>query len=152
MSGIGWSKLTLNELKDLCMSCSLSSVGNKEDLSDRFQAYFGKNKGKATDKSEVEDDEDLDDIIEVPRIDADERNWDNGRDADLELDDMRAYSQEADNRIKDELVGHSQGREKAEQITVDMFLSAMGKIEMKMERNFSALHREIEECDLLDEA
>ncbi|CAG8852133.1 28316_t:CDS:1, partial [Racocetra persica] len=42
----------------------LSSVGNKEDLSDRLQAYFGKNKGKATDKSRVGDDEDLDDIIE----------------------------------------------------------------------------------------
>ncbi|CAG8488705.1 26242_t:CDS:2, partial [Racocetra persica] len=98
------------------------------------------------------DDEDLDDIIEVPRIDADERDWDNGRDADLEVDDMHAYSQEADNRIKDKLVGHSRGREKAEQITVDIFLLAMSKIEMKMERNFSALHREIEECDLLNKA
>ncbi|CAG8689557.1 21237_t:CDS:2 [Cetraspora pellucida] len=103
---------------------SFYHFGNKEDLSDRLQAFFGKNKGKATDKSGVGD-EDLDDIIKVPRIDADERDWDDGGDADLE---------------------------KAEQITVDMFLSAMGKIEMKMERNFSALHREIEECDLLDEA
>ncbi|CAG8551042.1 7540_t:CDS:2, partial [Racocetra persica] len=151
MSGISWSKLTLNELKDLCMSCGLSSVRNKEDLSDRLQAYFGKNKGKATDKSGVEDEEDLDDIIEVPRFDANERDWNDERDADLEVDDVRAYSQEADNRIKDELVGRSRGREKAEQITVDMFLSAMGKIEMKIERNFSALYREIEECDLLDE-
>ncbi|CAG8832256.1 21259_t:CDS:2, partial [Cetraspora pellucida] len=122
---IGWSKLTLNALKGLCMSCSLSSVGNKKDLSDRLQAYFGKNKGKATDKSGVGDDEDLDNIIEVPRNDADERDWDNGSDANLELDDMRAYSQEADNRIKDELVGYSQGRKKAEQIKVDMFLLAI---------------------------
>ncbi|CAG8783272.1 5079_t:CDS:2, partial [Cetraspora pellucida] len=102
MLGIGWSKLTLNELKDL----------------------------KCYSKSGVRDDEDLDNIIEVLRIDADERNWNNGRDADLKLDDMH----------------------KAKQIIVNMFLLALGKIEMKMERNFSALYRKIEECDLLDEA
>ncbi|CAG8808877.1 4184_t:CDS:2, partial [Racocetra persica] len=101
MSGISWSKLTLNELKDLCMSCGLSSVGNKEDLSNRLQAYFGKNKGKATDKSGVGDKEDLDDIIEVLRFDADEKDWNDKRDADLEVDDVHAYLQEVDNRIKD---------------------------------------------------
>ncbi|CAG8699024.1 12347_t:CDS:2, partial [Racocetra fulgida] len=42
MSAVGkkWTKLTLNDLRDLCQSCGLDTHGNKEELGERLSALF----------------------------------------------------------------------------------------------------------------
>ena len=47
MPVVGWTKLTLSELKDLCVACNLSDKGSKEKLSKRLHAYFEMRKGSS---------------------------------------------------------------------------------------------------------
>ncbi|CAG8588714.1 33285_t:CDS:2 [Gigaspora margarita] len=46
MSTVIWIKLTLNELKDLCLFCDLDLQGNMDELGERLNAHFNKRKGK----------------------------------------------------------------------------------------------------------
>ncbi|CAG8503910.1 10233_t:CDS:2 [Dentiscutata heterogama] len=82
----------------------------------------------------------------------DKRDWRNGRFVDLEGNDINIESQEADSKIRDELANHLQGKERIESVLVDVFLSVLGSIEKKMNRNFVALYKEIQEEELLDKS
>ncbi|CAG8773129.1 13165_t:CDS:2, partial [Dentiscutata erythropus] len=144
MSVVSWTKLTLNELKDLCTSCGLSTGGNKEELSERLHVFFEKRMGKLPNTS-------LGRSNDVMRNERDGGIITEERDTDLAGDDLDATSQEADNAFRDVLAAHFQKKEKIEFVLVDIFLSALGSIEKKMDKSFSALHQEIEEGDLLDE-
>ncbi|CAG8590074.1 929_t:CDS:2 [Racocetra persica] len=89
----------------------------------------------------------LDDVKDRPKevVDID-LDADRGGEVDDDLDEA---SLEADNRIRKELAVCFQEKEKVSLVLVDVFLIALSSIKMKMDRNFSALHKEIEERDLL---
>ncbi|CAG8520863.1 34490_t:CDS:2 [Racocetra persica] len=128
MSFVSWNKLTLAELKELCLTCGLTSGGNKEELGERLHAYFEKRKGKQPDSEFV-----AGEMSHDPYIDT----------------------EGADDNIRDTLAARFQGQEQGchpEVMPADMFLSALRNLENKMDKNFSALHKEIEESDLLSEA
>ncbi|CAG8633324.1 19805_t:CDS:2, partial [Cetraspora pellucida] len=127
-----WTKLTLTELKDLCAACGFSVEGNKEELVERLHTYFDKRKDKGPEEEEIVD------------VDSDD---DGGGENELDED-----SQEADNRIREKFATHFQGKEKVSSVPVDVFLTALSSIERKMDKSFSALYREIEEGNLLEEA
>ena len=67
-------------------------------------------------------------------------------------DELDEDSQEADNRVREEFATRFRGKEKVSSVPVDVFLTALSSIERKMKKSFSALYREIEEGDLLEEA
>ncbi|CAG8814622.1 3495_t:CDS:2 [Dentiscutata erythropus] len=126
-----WTKLTLTELKDLCAACGLSIEGNKEELGERLHAYFDKRKDKG------------------PEVQL------KGSNREQEPGPRNAYDrtrEEVDNRIREEFATCFRGKEKVKSVPVDVFLTALSNIERKMDRNFSALYREIEDEDRLDEA
>ncbi|CAG8674461.1 23343_t:CDS:2 [Dentiscutata erythropus] len=146
MSVVDWSKLTISELKDLCISCSLSSGENKEELGKRLYAYFDVKRGKAS-NADIGNGEGYEGPDEI-----DERDWRNGKFIYLDGDDIDIKSQETNSKIRDELANHLQGKERIESVPVDVFLSALEIIEKKMNRNFVVLHKEMQEDELLDEA
>ncbi|CAG8715927.1 6407_t:CDS:1 [Dentiscutata erythropus] len=149
-----WTKLTLTELKDLCAACSFSVEGNKEELDERLHAYFDKRKDKGL-KAQLKGSNRgqepgprnaYDRTGEVVDVDLDE---DGGGEFE---DDLDENSQEVDNRIIEEFAACFRGKEKVKSVPVDVFLTALSSIERKMDRNFSALYKEIEDGDGLDEA
>ncbi|CAG8495285.1 5340_t:CDS:2 [Dentiscutata heterogama] len=147
-----WTKLTLTELKDLCAACGFSVEGNKEELGERLHAYFDKRKDKgpeAQSKGSSKGQEQGPAVTgdrtgEVVDVDSDD---DGGGEDELDED-----SQEADNRIREEFATRFRGKEKVSSVPVDVFLTALSSIERKMDKSFSALYREIEEGDSLEEA
>ncbi|RIB20404.1 hypothetical protein C2G38_1195966 [Gigaspora rosea] len=155
MSVVSWTKLTLSELKDLCVACNLSDKGSKEELSERLHAYFEKRKGKQPSTPSGKTVGETDGGNEKPKVDI---GVDNGDDfdvewfVDLEGDDIDAESQEADGKVRDEFASRFPGKGKVESVPVDIFLSALGNLEKKLDRSFSALHNEIEEGEVLDAA
>ncbi|CAG8656091.1 15811_t:CDS:2 [Dentiscutata erythropus] len=75
-------------------------------------------------------------------------------DVDLDKDgggkfenDLDEDSQKEDNRIREEFVACFRGKKKVKSVPVDVFLTALSSIKKKMDRNFSALYREIEDGD-----
>lgn len=71
---------------------------------------------------------------------------------DLEGDNIDEESQEADGKIRDEFAARFPEKGKVESVPVDIFLSALGNLEKKLDKSFSALHTEIEEGEVLDAA
>ncbi|RIB18081.1 hypothetical protein C2G38_2086679 [Gigaspora rosea] len=154
MNAGSWTKLTLTELKDLCAACGLSVEGNNEELGERLQAYFDKRKDKGPEAQSKENSkgrepgagDSRDKTGEAVDVDLD---VDGGGDFE---DDLDEESQEADNGIREEFEARFKGKEKVKSVPVDVFLTALSSIERKMDRSFSALYREIEDGDGLDEA
>ncbi|CAG8767363.1 3085_t:CDS:2, partial [Dentiscutata erythropus] len=134
-----WTKLTLTELKNLCAACGLSVEGNKEELGERLHSYFDKRKDKGP-KAQLKG---SNRGQEPGPKNADDRTGE---------DDLDEDSQEADNRIREEFAACFKEKEKVKSVPVNIFLSALSSIKRKMNRNFSALYREIEDRDGLDEA
>ncbi|CAG8684191.1 5925_t:CDS:2, partial [Cetraspora pellucida] len=151
MSFVSWTKLTVKELQDLCLTCGLSTGGNKEELGERLQRYFEKKKGKLPEIPQ-ENNAELRELSEGRINEIGQRVFADDRIVDLEGDDLEVLSQEADCRVGKELAARLQEKERIDSFPVDIFLSALGNIEKKMDRNFSVLHKEIEEGDLLDKA
>ncbi|RIB22590.1 hypothetical protein C2G38_2173594 [Gigaspora rosea] len=79
-------------------------------------------------------------------------NFDPEEFVDLEGDDIDAESQEADSKIREEFAARFPGKGKVESVPVDIFLSALGNLEKKLDKSFFALHNEIEEGEVLDAA
>ncbi|CAG8776875.1 17443_t:CDS:2, partial [Dentiscutata erythropus] len=127
MHAESWTKLTLTELKDLCVACDLSVESNKEELGERLHAYFDKRKDK---EPEVQLKESNRGQEPGPRNAYDRI----GEVVDVNLDEDRG------------------GKEKVKSVLVDVFLTALSSIKRKMDRNFSALYKEIEDGNVLDEA
>ncbi|CAG8656103.1 15812_t:CDS:1 [Dentiscutata erythropus] len=149
-----WTKLTLTELKDLCAACGLSVENNKEELGKRLHAYFDKRRDKGPEVQLKRSNR----RQELGPRNADDRT---GKAVDVDLDediggevedDLDKDSQKADNRIREEFAACFRGKEKVKSVPADVFLIALNSIKRKMDRNFSALYREIEEGDVLDEA
>ncbi|CAG8482955.1 12307_t:CDS:2 [Cetraspora pellucida] len=122
ISVVSWTKLTLHELKKLCVLCGLSDRGNKEDLGKRLHLFFEKRKGKQSEKS-----------LEGASAEASSR------------DNIYEESQEADKRIRDKIT-HYLEKKKEESVPINIFLSALGNLEKKIDKSFSALHLEIKEA------
>ncbi|CAG8589200.1 17672_t:CDS:2, partial [Cetraspora pellucida] len=151
MSFVSWTKLTVKELQDLCETCGFSTGGNKEELSDRLQGYFEKRKGKLPEKLQENEVK----TREFPEEDMDGfngRTFANNPVIDLEGDYLKDGSQEADCSVRDEFAARSQEKDRVEPFSVDIFMFALSKMEKKIDKNFSALQREMEEGELLDEA
>ncbi|CAG8690361.1 22380_t:CDS:2, partial [Cetraspora pellucida] len=113
--------------------------------------YFEKRRGKLSEKLQEGNvevgelpEEDVDDFSE--RISADKPI------IDLESDYLDVGFQEADHRIRDKFATYFQEKDRVEAFSVDIFMSVLSKIEKKMDRNFSALQKDLEEGELLDEA
>ncbi|CAG8738970.1 2077_t:CDS:2, partial [Dentiscutata heterogama] len=145
MNARSWTKLTLTELKDLCAACGLSVEGNKEELGERLQAYFDKRRDKEPEPQPRENNKGRESGVRDPRDKT-------GEAVDVNLDADGGESQEVDNGIREEFEAHFKGKEKIKLVPVDVFLTALSSIKRKMDRSFSALYREIEDGDGLDEA
>ncbi|CAG8717023.1 15135_t:CDS:2 [Dentiscutata erythropus] len=144
-----WTKLTLTELKNLCAACGLFIEGNKEELGEKLHAYFDKRKDKGP-KAQLKRSNRGQEpgprnaynrTGEVVDVDLDK---DRGGEFENDLDED---FQEADNRIREEFAACFRGKEKVKSVLVDVFLTALSSIERKMNRNFFALYREIEDED-----
>ncbi|CAG8646259.1 10014_t:CDS:1 [Dentiscutata heterogama] len=109
MPSVGWTKLTLSELKDLCITCSLSSEGNKEELGERLHGYFKKRKEKLPEVSSSQVGKDPKYNNGIPRDQAkkgDGRGFDANAFIDLDGNDIDSMSQEADKRLREEFASH----------------------------------------------
>ncbi|CAG8469969.1 14020_t:CDS:2 [Dentiscutata erythropus] len=130
-SSITWTKLSLGELRDLCIVCGLATNGNKEELSANLKAYFEKRKEK------------LPAMLFRDEVGVD--NPDNNCDQGHFKDNANALPHNSVKSNNDSNLG-----------TSDSFLSALRKIEKKMDQNFVLLQdqqiRETEEESFLDEA
>ncbi|CAG8669692.1 6298_t:CDS:2 [Cetraspora pellucida] len=127
-STVSWTKLTLNKLKDLCIACGLSSKRNKEKVGERLYRYFEKKTGKlpefpAQTTPSAEGVFDLENVC-----------------ADLDY-------QKVNDKMREEFVTHFYRKKEIDSVPVDIFLAVLGNIEKKMDKSFSALHREIEEIN-----
>ncbi|CAG8752722.1 23834_t:CDS:2 [Cetraspora pellucida] len=160
MSFVSWNKLTLAELKELCLTCRLTSEGNKEELGERLHVFFEKRKDKQPDSEFVAREMSHDPYIDTEGAgnefsNSGDRVFKRKGIADLEEDCVKLNSQFADNNIRDTLAAGFQRQEQRcypEVMSADMFLSALRNLENKMDKNFSTLYKEIEEGDLLNEA
>ncbi|RIB27818.1 hypothetical protein C2G38_2159544 [Gigaspora rosea] len=75
---------------------------------------------------------------EKPKVDIGVDNWDDFDTegfVNLEGDDIDAESQEADDKVRDELAACFLGKRKVESVPVDIFLSTLGNLEMKSADN-----------------
>ncbi|CAG8669574.1 12415_t:CDS:2 [Dentiscutata heterogama] len=120
-----WTKLILMELKDLYAACGLSVEGNKKELGERLHAYFDKRKDNDPKAQSKESSKGQKQGLIITRDRM-------GEVVDMDSDD--------------------DGKEKVSSVPVDVFLTALSSIERKIDKSFSALYREIEEEDSLEEA
>ncbi|CAG8533953.1 1742_t:CDS:2 [Cetraspora pellucida] len=128
MSVVSWTKLTIKELQNLCETYGLFTEGNKEELNDRLQEYFEKIRENLSEKLQESN-------IEVREC------------SEEDVNDFNVKS-----LIKDKFAIYFQEKDRVEAFLVNIFMSALRKIEKKIDRNFYALHKDLEKEELLYEA
>ncbi|CAG8541491.1 9545_t:CDS:2, partial [Cetraspora pellucida] len=116
MSFVSWNKLTLAELKELCLTCGLTSGGNKKELGERLHAFFEKRKGKQPDSEFVAGEMSHDPYIDTEGAgnefsNCGDRVFEREGIADLEEDCVELNSQFADDNIRDTLAAGFQRQE-----------------------------------------
>ncbi|CAG8560813.1 7006_t:CDS:2 [Scutellospora calospora] len=172
MSALGrkWAKLTLNDLRDLCQSCSLNTYGNKEELGERLSTLFSE-RNNVSPAPGYDNHDENDRVIELtensePALgDSGIMRCDSTR--TLDISDVCSETEllSGDGPKLGVSVGNdsgfshsSKGKGKTHDaiknenpVLVKMFLAALNKIEKKIDHNFEALqdqhYKETEPCD-----
>ncbi|RIB25232.1 hypothetical protein C2G38_2031228 [Gigaspora rosea] len=121
---VGWTKLTLAELKNLCVAFGVVSEGNKEELGERLHKYFEKKVGKLPEVSQGQSGGEPGQSNKEARGHPDKTGdgvFGAEEVVDLEEEDGDPAFQEADDGMKEELRRHFQGKEKIDSVPVDIF-------------------------------
>ncbi|CAG8690994.1 3108_t:CDS:2, partial [Racocetra persica] len=160
MSVVGWTKLTLNELRDLCLSCGLDTLGNKDELGERLNTHFDKKKGKLPlnlNDADIEGDfvSKNEESLELESYLGSEYNFRKQAGSTSGISHLRNKDPSKKNN---QHVAEEGKRviKKMDAVPVDVFLSALNNIERKIDYNFEALQdqhfKETEQKSLLSKA